>query len=54
MEPSYAAFNYLSYGVGILSEYGIAPLPREFYTVAQASALAIMLILHWHYAPVIG
>ncbi len=54
LEPSYAPFNYLSRGLGILSEYGLVPFPREFYTVTQVSALAILLVLYWFYAPVLG
>ena len=54
LEPSYAPFNYLSRGLGILSEYGIVPFPRELYTVTQVSALAILLVLYWFYAPVLG
>lgn len=53
LEPSYAAFNYLSAGFSILTEYGVVPLPREFYTVVQASSLLIMLFLYWRYAPLI-
>jgi uncharacterized membrane protein len=54
LEPAYAAFNYLSHGPGILTEYGIVALPRQFYTALQASSFAIMLIVYGFYAPVIG
>jgi len=54
LEPAYAPFNYLSRGFGILSEYGLAPFPREFYTVTQVSVFAILLVLYFFYAPVIG
>lgn len=53
LEPFSARLNYLSHGFAILSEYGIAPFPRAFYTMTQVSAYVILLVLYWFYAPAI-
>lgn len=54
LEPVYAAFNFMSHGLGILTQYDIVPLPRTFYTGLQFSVLAIMVVVHWFYARPIG
>ncbi len=54
VEPSYAAFNYMSQSLGALTQYGIAPFPRLFYSLLQLSSLLIMVILYGFYARSIG
>ncbi len=54
LEPSYAAFNHTSSGLSVMTEYGLVPLPRIFYTVLQASILLIMLVVTWFYTDKIG
>ncbi|MBI5961167.1 MAG: tetratricopeptide repeat protein, partial [Chloroflexi bacterium] len=54
VEPSYAAFNFMSQSLGALTQYGIAPFPRLFYSALQFSSLLIMVILYWCYARPIG
>lgn len=46
LEPAYAAFNMYSQGLGILSVYGMVPLPREFYTILQFTFLAMAIFIH--------
>jgi uncharacterized membrane protein/Tfp pilus assembly protein PilF len=53
-EHSYAPFNVYSHGLGTLSQYGILPLPRQFYTALQMTSLAGMLILHWRHPRFVG
>ncbi len=54
VEPSYAAFNFMSQSIGALTQYGIAPFPRLFYSGLQFSSLLILLILYWFYTRPIG
>ncbi|MBI3361554.1 MAG: tetratricopeptide repeat protein, partial [Chloroflexi bacterium] len=53
-EPVYAAFNVYSHGLGSLSQFGLLPLPRHFYTGLQIAAFAIMLIVHWRHPRSVG
>lgn len=53
-EPVYAAFNVYSQGSGALTQYGLLPLPRAFYSGLQLSTLAIMLVLHWRHPRWVG
>jgi hypothetical protein len=54
LEPSYAAFNYTSQGIAALTQYGVAPLPRQFYSALQLSSCLILLVLYGFYARWIG
>ncbi len=54
LEPSYATFNYMTQGFGMLTQYELAPFPRLFYSVAQVSSLLIMLIVYWFYYEKVG
>lgn len=53
-EPIYASFNIYSYGLAALSHYGLANLPRSFYTALQFSSLLAMLMIHWRHPRTIG
>ncbi len=53
-EPSYAQFNIYCQGLGAISQYGLAHLPRIFYTFLQFSALLIMLLIHWRHPQLVG
>ncbi|MFH1183743.1 MAG: hypothetical protein V1755_01725, partial [Chloroflexota bacterium] len=53
-EPTYAAFNVASHGLGTLSQYNLLPLPRIFFTVLQLSFLALMIIVHWRHPRWVG
>jgi len=53
-EPLYAQFNVYSQGIAILSQLGLVLLPREFFTLLQASALGLMLFIHWRHPQRIG
>ncbi|OGO33278.1 MAG: hypothetical protein A2Z03_08530 [Chloroflexi bacterium RBG_16_56_8] len=53
-EPAYAAFNMYSHGLGALSQFGIVPFPREFYSALQFSFLILALVVHWRHPHVIG
>jgi len=53
-EPTYAAFNVYSQGLGALSQYNLVQLPRQFYAGLQLSSLAIMLIIHWRHPRRVG
>ena len=53
-EHSYAPFNVFSHGLGVLSQYGVFPWPRQFYTALQMSALVAMVIIHWRHPRVVG
>ncbi|MDE3090911.1 MAG: tetratricopeptide repeat protein [Chloroflexota bacterium] len=53
-EPAYARFDVVSAGLGALTQHGLAPFPREFYTVLQISSYLIMLIVYWRHARAIG
>lgn len=48
-EHSYAPFNVLSHGLGVLSQYGVFPLPRQFYMALQMASLAAMMVVHWRH-----
>lgn len=49
MEPSYASFNVWSQGLGALTQFGLIPWPRTFYTVLQLSIYASALLLYWRH-----
>jgi len=53
-EPIYARFDVISFGLGVLSQYGIVPFPREFYMSLQISSLLIMLAIHWRHPKAVG
>ncbi|MHB8630041.1 MAG: hypothetical protein ACYDEO_28050 [Aggregatilineales bacterium] len=53
-EPAYAAFNMYSQGLGVLSMYGIASLPRDFYTLLQVSFFGCALLVYWRHPRAIG
>lgn len=53
-EPSYAAFNMYSHGLGALSQYGLASFPREFYSLLQASFYLIALVVYWRHTKGFG
>jgi hypothetical protein len=53
-EPLYAQFNFYSQGLAIVSQLGWAPLPRQFYTLLQASSLFLMILIHWRHPRRIG
>lgn len=54
LEPAYASFNVHSHGLGVISQYGLAPFPRQFYTALQLSAFVIMLVIHWRHPRFVG
>ena len=49
-EPIYARFDVINFGLGSISQFGLAPLPREFYTGLQVASLLVMLAIHWRHA----
>jgi len=53
-EPVYARFDVISFGLGSISQFGLAPLPREFYTGLQVTSLLVMLVIHWRHARAVG
>jgi uncharacterized membrane protein len=53
-EPLYAAFNVTSQGLGALSQYGLAALPREFYTLLQLATYSFLVYIYWRYPQRIG
>ncbi len=53
-EPLYAPFNVISEGIAVVSQYGLLPLPRQFYTILQASSLLLMLVAYWRHPLAFG
>lgn len=53
-EPAYASFNVYSSGLSVLTQFGIAELPREFYTLLQISSLLILLVAFWRHSRSVG
>jgi hypothetical protein len=54
LEPAYARFNWLSQGLGALTQYGVVGLPREVYSLAQFAFLAAALVVHWRHPRAVG
>lgn len=54
LEPAYARFNWLSQGLGALTQYGWANVPREVYSIAQFAFLAAALVVHWRHPRAVG
>lgn len=53
-EPAFAAFNVYSHGLGALSQFGLVPFPRPFYTALQISVYLIALAVHWRHPRSVG
>jgi uncharacterized membrane protein len=53
-EPAFAPFNVYSHGLGALSQFGLAPFPRPFYTALQISFYLIALAVHWRHPRSVG
>lgn len=54
-EPAYAPFSLFSQGgLADLSVFGIAALPREFYSVAQVSFYVVALVIHARHPRFVG
>jgi len=54
LEPAYAAFDVYSHGFGVISQYNIVALPRQFFTALEFSSLLLMLIVHWRHPRWVG
>ncbi len=54
LEPVYAQFDVISLGVSALTQSGLLTLPREAYTVLQATSYAAMLVIHWRHTRQVG
>ena len=49
LEPTFATFNVWSQGIGALSQFGVVPWTRTFYTIVQLSFYASALFLYWRH-----
>jgi tetratricopeptide (TPR) repeat protein len=53
-EPAYAIFNVYSQGLSVITQYGLAALPRSFYTFLQFSTYLLLLVVHWRHPRWVG
>jgi uncharacterized membrane protein len=53
-EPTFATFNVWSQGIGALTQFGMVPWTRAFYTLAQISFYACCLVIYWRHPRAIG
>jgi uncharacterized membrane protein len=54
MEPAYARFNVFSQGFASLTQYGLLPLTREYYTVLHLGLYVCLLFIGWRHLHELG
>lgn len=53
-EPTYAAFNVWSQGIGALTQFGYVPWPKSYYSVLQFSFYGVALLFYWRHPRKVG
>lgn len=53
-EPTYAAFNVWSQGIGALTQFGFVSWPKSFYSILQFSFYGMALLYYWQHPRTTG
>lgn len=54
LEPAYARFNVFSQAFASLTQYGLLPLTREYYTVLHLGLYGCLLFIGWRHTRALG